>query len=125
LQQLVAVEKHRIFQEVAQTLVLFILGFALGRLCLEFNPGFFRQIPQRLREIPALFFHHKPEYVATLIALTETAPGARIGEDHESRGARVGVEWAKTGIAFTGAAQLYRLRYQIDDINSGFYLVRY
>jgi hypothetical protein len=35
------------------------------------------------------------------------------------------MEWAKAGIAFPGAAQLHRLRHQIDDIYSGFYLVGY
>ena len=48
----------------------------------------------------------KAENIAAFIALSKTAPGAGFWENHESRGARVGMEWAETDIILAAPPQL-------------------
>ena len=75
-----------------------------------------------LRPLPCISISawNKAENISAFVALAKTAPGARIGEDHESRGARIGVERAKTGVILAGFAQFHALRHQINDVDARF-----
>ena len=123
VEQLVAVECDRFFQELAQVIVLFGGRLLLGRGRLELHAGFLRQEAQGLGKIPALFLHHIAEDIAALVALPEAAPGAGILEDDKSRGARVGMEGAKSRVVLPRAAQLHRLGDQVYDIDAGLDLI--
>ena len=107
--ELVTVKSDRFFQQGTQVLVLFGGFLLLGRGRLELHAGFFGQGVQGLAEIPALFLHYITEDIAALVALPKAAPGARFGEDHEGRRARVGVEGAKAGVVLARTPQRDRL----------------
>ncbi len=123
LQQVVAIKIHRRFEERTQAIEGFVLSPAFGGDWLQSHPGALRQVAQGFRKIPALFLHHEAEDVTALVALTEAAPGAGFREDGESGRTRVGMKWAKAGIALSGTSQFDRFGDEIDDVDPGFDLV--
>jgi hypothetical protein len=123
VQQMMAVEGDSVFEQGTQVVVLFGGGLIGRGGGLELHAGALCQVVQGFGEVPALFLHHKAEDIAALVALPKTAPGARFGEDHEGRGARVGMEGTKARIALPRAAELHRLRDEVYDLNPGLDLI--
>ena len=117
--QLVAVESHRLFQQGAQAFVLFFFFRLLRPVGFQLDPGALGQGTQRFAEIPAFLLHHEGDDIAALAALPEAAPGLPVGRDNE-RGRLLGVEGAQAGEVLPGAAQLDRFGDQVNDVNAGF-----
>ncbi len=124
LEEVGAVEDQRVLEQFTQVLVRFL---DLRRLALEFLDLHARalgQFLQRLAEVDALALHHELEDVAALVALTEAAPRARLGPDHEGGRMFVVVEGAESRIVAPRLAQLHpRLGDEVNDIDFGFDLV--
>ena len=123
VEQVVAEEGDRVFQELAQVIVLFGGRLLLGGSRLELHAGFIGQEAQGLGKIPAFLLHHKAEDIAALVALPKAAPGAGIREDDKGRGARVGMERAEARVVLARPAQLHRLGDQVYDIDAGLDLI--
>ena len=93
-----AVKSNRIFQQTAQALDMFVLGFPLGGMRFQGDAGFLGQLFQRLGKVTPFLLHDKFKDIPAFIALAKAAPGARFGKDCKSGGVCIGMERAKAGI---------------------------
>jgi len=123
LRQIVAVKGHRVLKQRAQPLVLFLLFFLFRCERFQGDAGPVRQVFQSLLKLPALLLHNEAKNVSALITLAKAVPGLGIGKDGKSRGVYIVVKGAKTGVIFSGVAQLHLFRYQVDNIDAVFDLI--
>jgi hypothetical protein len=106
------------FAEVIKGFPLFGCFLYIGR---DFNTGARGKSVQRVLKIKVLALHHKLEDVTTFIALTKTAPRARLGPNHKRRRFLILMERTKSRVIFAGMAQFYTsLRDKVDDVYAGF-----